>query len=252
MLCDTNGGSLPDDVGQAVADVRARTSAQLGIHCHNDAGCAVANSLVAVQAGATQVQGCINGYGERAGQHRPVGRHPQPVAEAQHPHHPGRAPRAADAGGAPHRRAGQHRAQPAAALRRELGVRAQGRSARQCGGAQRRPLRARGAQPRRQRHPRRRLGDGGPLHAGHEGGRARPRARRRGHRPRPRRAQAPRARGLPLRGGRRLARAPAAAGHRVGRRLLHGGVVPRHHRSRRPRRRPGGGDLHGGDRRWAS
>ncbi len=67
VLCDTNGGSLPDDVGQAVADVRTRTSAQLGIHCHNDAGCAVANSLVAVQAGATQVQGCINGYGERAG-----------------------------------------------------------------------------------------------------------------------------------------------------------------------------------------
>jgi 2-isopropylmalate synthase len=67
VLCDTNGGSLPDDVGQAVADVRERTSAQIGIHCHNDAGCAVANSLVAVQAGATQVQGCINGYGERAG-----------------------------------------------------------------------------------------------------------------------------------------------------------------------------------------
>jgi 2-isopropylmalate synthase len=67
VLCDTNGGTLPDDVGQAVADVRARTSAQLGIHCHNDAGCAVANSLVAVQAGVTQVQGCINGYGERAG-----------------------------------------------------------------------------------------------------------------------------------------------------------------------------------------
>jgi 2-isopropylmalate synthase len=67
VLCDTNGGSLPDEVGQAVAAVRERTSAQLGIHCHNDAGCAVANSLVAVQAGATQVQGCVNGYGERAG-----------------------------------------------------------------------------------------------------------------------------------------------------------------------------------------
>jgi 2-isopropylmalate synthase len=67
VLCDTNGGSLPDDVGQTVAEVRAHTSAQLGIHCHNDAGCAVANSLVAVQAGVTQVQGCINGYGERAG-----------------------------------------------------------------------------------------------------------------------------------------------------------------------------------------
>jgi 2-isopropylmalate synthase len=67
VLCDTNGGSLPDAVGQAVAEVRARTSAQLGIHCHNDTGCAVANSLVAVQAGVTQVQGCINGYGERSG-----------------------------------------------------------------------------------------------------------------------------------------------------------------------------------------
>jgi len=67
VLCDTNGGSLPDYVGQAVAAVRERSSAQLGIHCHNDAGCAVANSLVAVQAGVTQVQGCINGYGERAG-----------------------------------------------------------------------------------------------------------------------------------------------------------------------------------------
>ncbi|HEY1827023.1 MAG TPA: citramalate synthase [Acidimicrobiales bacterium] len=67
VLCDTNGGSLPDDVGRAVADVRSRSSAQLGIHCHNDTGCAVANSLVAVQAGVTQVQGCVNGYGERAG-----------------------------------------------------------------------------------------------------------------------------------------------------------------------------------------
>ena len=67
VLCDTNGGNLPDDIGAAVAGVRERTDAQLGIHCHNDAGCAVANSLVAVQAGVTQVQGCINGYGERAG-----------------------------------------------------------------------------------------------------------------------------------------------------------------------------------------
>ena len=48
-------------------ELKARTSAQIGIHCHNDTGCAVANSLVAVQAGATQVQGCVNGYGERAG-----------------------------------------------------------------------------------------------------------------------------------------------------------------------------------------
>lgn len=68
VLCDTNGGSLPGDVTHAVTTVRqAATSASLGIHCHNDSGVAVANSLAAVAAGVTQVQGCINGYGERSG-----------------------------------------------------------------------------------------------------------------------------------------------------------------------------------------
>jgi 2-isopropylmalate synthase len=66
-LCDTNGGTLPDEVERIVAEVRARTSAALGGHFHNDAGCAVANTLAAVRQGATQVQGCVNGYGERAG-----------------------------------------------------------------------------------------------------------------------------------------------------------------------------------------
>ena len=67
VLCDTNGGMLPTAVSKVVADVRARTSCVLGVHFHNDSGCAVANSLAAVEAGATHVQGCINGYGERAG-----------------------------------------------------------------------------------------------------------------------------------------------------------------------------------------
>jgi 2-isopropylmalate synthase len=69
-LCDTNGGMLPGWVGDVVNDVVAvteATSARIGIHCHNDTGCAVANSLAAVQAGATHVQGTINGYGERTG-----------------------------------------------------------------------------------------------------------------------------------------------------------------------------------------
>lgn len=66
-LCDTNGGMLPDEVGEVVADALAATGARLGIHCHNDTGCAVANSLTAVSAGATHVQGTINGYGERTG-----------------------------------------------------------------------------------------------------------------------------------------------------------------------------------------
>ncbi len=66
-LCDTNGGMLPDWVGDVVHDVIETTGARVGIHCHNDTGCAVANTLAAVEAGATHVQGTINGYGERTG-----------------------------------------------------------------------------------------------------------------------------------------------------------------------------------------
>src|SRR5207244_13160168 len=67
VLCDTNGGTLPADVGRVVGWVNEHMEAPIGIHVHNDAGCAVANSLVAVEAGAFQVQGTINGYGERTG-----------------------------------------------------------------------------------------------------------------------------------------------------------------------------------------
>jgi 2-isopropylmalate synthase len=66
-LCDTNGGMLPDELSQVVHDVLTVSSARLGIHCHNDTGCAVANSLAAIAAGATHVQGTLNGYGERTG-----------------------------------------------------------------------------------------------------------------------------------------------------------------------------------------
>ena len=66
-LCDTNGGMLPGELGDVVTAVAAATGARLGIHCHDDTACAVANSLVAVDAGVTHVQGCANGYGERAG-----------------------------------------------------------------------------------------------------------------------------------------------------------------------------------------
>ena len=67
VLCDTNGGSLPAGVESAVRDVVGHIDCQVGIHLHNDTGCGVANALAAVQAGATQVQGTINGYGERVG-----------------------------------------------------------------------------------------------------------------------------------------------------------------------------------------
>jgi 2-isopropylmalate synthase len=68
VLCDTNGGSLPMQVQAVVGTVReSLPHVRLGIHTHNDSGCAVANSLVAVHAGATQVQGTMNGIGERTG-----------------------------------------------------------------------------------------------------------------------------------------------------------------------------------------
>ena len=66
-LCDTNGGMLPDELSDVVHEVLNKSSARLGIHCHNDTGCAIANSLAAVAAGATHVQGTLNGYGERTG-----------------------------------------------------------------------------------------------------------------------------------------------------------------------------------------
>lgn len=67
-LCETNGGALPFEVEEIVRAVKsALPHQQLGIHCHNDSGCAVANSLAAVRAGALQVQGTVNGIGERVG-----------------------------------------------------------------------------------------------------------------------------------------------------------------------------------------
>jgi len=69
VLCDTNGGSLPHEVEAIVADVHRHVGSDvmIGIHCHDDTGCAVANSMAAVRAGARHVQGTLNGLGERTG-----------------------------------------------------------------------------------------------------------------------------------------------------------------------------------------
>src|SRR3546814_14274454 len=69
VMCDTNGGSLPHQVQRIAGEVHAYFGAdqQLGIHTQNDSGCAVANSVAAVLGGATQLQGTVNGYGERTG-----------------------------------------------------------------------------------------------------------------------------------------------------------------------------------------
>ena len=67
VLCDTNGGTLPSEIADIVFKVRQLTDVQLGVHTHNDTDMAVAGSLAAIHAGATQVQGTVNGYGERCG-----------------------------------------------------------------------------------------------------------------------------------------------------------------------------------------
>ncbi len=67
VLCDTNGGTMPGRLAEIVAQVARQVDLPLGIHCHNDSGMAVANSLLAVEQGAVHVQGTINGYGERCG-----------------------------------------------------------------------------------------------------------------------------------------------------------------------------------------
>jgi 2-isopropylmalate synthase len=67
VLCDTNGGTLPADLVETIREVKRHVRTPLGIHVHNDAECAVANSLAAVREGVDQVQGTINGFGERCG-----------------------------------------------------------------------------------------------------------------------------------------------------------------------------------------
>ncbi|MBM4452337.1 MAG: citramalate synthase, partial [Chloroflexi bacterium] len=67
VLCDTNGGALPSEVAAAIGAIKKAVAVSLGFHGHNDGELAVANSLVAVQSGVVQIQGTINGYGERCG-----------------------------------------------------------------------------------------------------------------------------------------------------------------------------------------
>jgi 2-isopropylmalate synthase len=67
VLCDTNGGCLPEEIARITGLAKGKLTTRLGIHTHNDCGVGVANALAGIEAGATQVQGTINGYGERTG-----------------------------------------------------------------------------------------------------------------------------------------------------------------------------------------
>jgi 2-isopropylmalate synthase len=67
VLCDTNGGTMPDDLKRIIGEIKKSVHIPIGIHAHNDSECAVANSIIAVESGASHVQGTINGLGERCG-----------------------------------------------------------------------------------------------------------------------------------------------------------------------------------------
>ena len=152
---------------------------RLGIHCHNDTGCAVANTLAAVEAGATHVQGTINGYGERTGNADLLA----VVAnlELKRGHGPAARPAAGrgDPDRARDRRGDERAAVDPAAVRRCVRLRAQGGAARQRHQGRSRPLPAHRPGPGRQRHADARLRDGRPGQHRAEGPRARLRPRRR-------------------------------------------------------------------------
>ena len=151
-LCDTNGGMLPAWVSDVVLDVREATGARVGIHCHNDTGCAVANSLAAVDAGASHVQGTLNGYGERTGNADLVSVVANLELKLDAPGPAQRQPARGHPGGARGRGGDQRAARLAPAVRRGQRLRAQGRPARQRDQGRPRPLPAHGPLAGRQRH----------------------------------------------------------------------------------------------------
>ena len=126
-LCDTNGGNLTHRIIEVVAEVRKRFDGVLGIHTHNDADVAVANTIAAVEAGCTHVQGCINGYGERCGNANMVSIIANLELKLGHTTHRPRESAEPDVRGALYRRAGESADAKRPAVCRPQRVRAQGR-----------------------------------------------------------------------------------------------------------------------------
>ena len=144
-LCDTNGSSLPGEVQAATAQVVEAVGGdgeRIGIHTHDDAGCGVANSVVAVEAGARLVQGTMNGYGERCGNANLVSILPSLQLKLGFECVSSEQLGSADRGRSPHRRDLQRRAGAERALRRPERVRPQGRHARGGGRGRREHVRA--------------------------------------------------------------------------------------------------------------
>ncbi len=238
VLCDTNGGTLPQDVSRIVADMRELLpGVTLGVHTHNDNGCAVANSLLAVAAGCAHVQGTMNGYGERAGNADLTSIIPALVLKMGDDALDREQLQAADRGQPLRRRDRERLPVPAPAVRGYERVRAQGRRSRERRGPTARGLRARRSRRGGQSRPLRgeRTGRQGLAHAqgardGHRPGR-RPRDGLEG----PRRHQGARVPRLHVRGRGRVARDHASQGDGQARPVLPPRVVPRHRREARGR-----------------
>ena len=215
---------------------------EVGIHTHNDAECAVANSLAAVDAGARLVQGTMNGYGERCGNANLVSILPALQLKMGYDCVDAGSPAAPDRDLPFRRRALQPGAGPRSALRRSQRLRPQGRHARRWGEGRRPHLRARGPGAGRQQPRRpdlRAVGQG----LGDEPRRGRRhRARRRRRQAGRRAAQGARAPRLPVRGGGRLLRAAAATRDGLLRAAVPAGGLPGDHREARRRQGRDGGD----------
>ena len=237
-LCDTNGASLPPFVADVVREVTAALPGVAGRHPRAQRQrLAVASSLVAVEAGARQVQGTINGYGERCGNANLVSIIPALKLKMGYDVRQRRAARAPHRDLALRRRRGQRGRVDPRALRRPLRLRPQGRHARRRRREGARDLRARRPREGRQRAAHRDLGALRQGRRAAQGAGARPPARGR-RRARRRGAQAPqgaRARGLPLRGRRRLVRPPAAPGAGAARAAVPPRELPRDRREARGR-----------------
>ncbi len=220
VLCDTNGGALPARGGagrrrgRALLRRRREGRGAPPRRRGHRRGQRARGRARRRDAGAGNDQRLRRAHREL----QPHDDHPEPHAEDGLRDDSARPPRAADAGRAPRRRARQHAAQPAGRVRRSFRVRAQGRVAHERDREAPRRVRARLARGRRQRHPVRRVRARGQVDARAEGQGARALARRAAARRRRRDVEAARARGLPLRGRRRLARAADAARRRVGNR----------------------------------
>ena len=239
VLCDTNGGTLPHEVAEIVAEVVKHVpGTHLGIHTHNDTENAVANTLAAVRAGARQIQGALNGLGERCGNANLTSLIPTLVLKPEFAERfetrvtPERLKKLTHAS----RLLDEllNRAPDAAgALRRRGGVRHQGRHPRLRHPEGAGDLRARGARGRRQPPPRAGLRPGRQVEPGPRAGAAR-HSRRQGRSAHARRAagdgEGARGRRLCLRGRGCLLRAAGAAAAGRGARVLPGRQLPRHGR----------------------